>query len=156
MKESIKIKILRYSFNIFPAYRRTGGRVTFIAEDYSEIRIKLPLNWKTRNYVGALFGGSIYGAVDPIYMIMLIKMLGPEYVVWDRAATIRFKKPGKKTLFATFKIPENEIEEIKNRLKNSKAIDRIYTIALCDKSGLVHAEIEKVIYVAKKASPPED
>ena len=156
MKESIKIKILRYSFNIFPAYRRTGGRVTFIAEDYSEIRIKLPLNWKTKNYVGALFGGSIYGAVDPIYMIMLIKMLGPEYVVWDRAATIRFKKPGKKTLFATFNISKNEIEEIKNLVKNSKSIDRTYTCTLCDLSGVVHAEIEKVIYIAKKVSPPED
>lgn len=156
MKESIKIKILRYSFNLFPAYRRTGGRVTFIADDYSEIRIKLPLNWKTRNYVGTIFGGSIYGAVDPIYMIMLIKMLGPDYVVWDKTASIRFKKPGKKTLFATFNIPAGEIEEIKSLVKNSSAIDRTYTCTLCDRSGMVYAEIEKVIFVARKERTPKD
>lgn len=43
-----------------------------------EVRIRLPLSRRTRNYVGTIFGGSLYGALDPIYMIMLIKALGPE------------------------------------------------------------------------------
>ena len=34
-------------------------------------------------------------AVDPIYMLMLLKILGPEYIVWDKSANIRFRKPGK-------------------------------------------------------------
>jgi len=59
------------------------------------VRIRLPLIWRTRNYVGTIFGGSLYGAVDPIYMIMLIKALGPDYIVWDKAATIRFLRPGR-------------------------------------------------------------
>ena len=42
-----------------------------------------------------MFGGSLYASVDPFYMIMLIRNLGSEYIVWDKAATIRFKKPGK-------------------------------------------------------------
>ena len=33
--------------------------------------------------------GSLYAAVDPIYMIQLIYVLGEEYVVWDKAAEIR-------------------------------------------------------------------
>ena len=57
-----------------------------------EVRVKLPLNWRTRNYVGTIFGGSLYGAVDPVYMIMLMKVLGRDYVVWDKAASIRFRR----------------------------------------------------------------
>jgi hypothetical protein len=34
-------------------------------------------------------------------MIMLIKALGPDYIVWDKAATIRFLRPGRETLHAT-------------------------------------------------------
>ena len=76
MNESIRTRLLRWGFNLFPAYRRTGARVTYIAGDFGEVRIKLPLNWKTRNYVGTIFGGSMYGAVDPIYLIMFINFSG--------------------------------------------------------------------------------
>jgi hypothetical protein len=36
----------------------------------------------------------MYSAVDPIYMVMLIRRLGKDYVVWDKAASIQFKKTG--------------------------------------------------------------
>ena len=81
---------MRWGFNVFPAYRGTGARVTYISADWREVRVALPLSWRTRNYVGTIFGGSLYGAVDPMYMIMLIRILGPGYTVWDKAATIRF------------------------------------------------------------------
>ena len=95
MPESWQTRFARWAFNWFPAYRGTGAPVTYIAADWREVRIRLPLNWRTRNYVGTIFGGSLYGAVDPIYMIMLIKALGPDYIVWDKAATIRFLRPGR-------------------------------------------------------------
>ena len=78
MPESFKTRWQRRGFNFFPAYRRTGGRLTYLADDYHEIHVKLPLSWRTRNYVGTIFGGSMYGAIDPVYMIMLIKILGGE------------------------------------------------------------------------------
>ena len=123
--------------------------MTYIASDFREARVKLPLNWRTRNYVGTIFGGSLYGAVDPMYMILLIKILGPGYVVWDRAATIRFLKPGRSTLYARFLIEDVEIEAIRKALETSPSIDRVYTVDLKDSSGLVHATAEKTIYIRK-------
>ncbi|SFE49172.1 Acyl-coenzyme A thioesterase PaaI, contains HGG motif [Bacillus sp. OV194] len=150
MKESWKTRIVRCGFNLFPAFRGTGARVIYIAGDYSEIRIKLPLNWRTRNYVGTIFGGSMYGAVDPIYMYMFLKMLGNDYIVWDKAASIRFKKPGKSTLYATFKITYEELDEVKRALEGKRSLDRVYDVELVDESGTVHAVVEKTIYIRKK------
>lgn len=150
MPESGKTRRLRWKFNFFPAYRGTGGRVEYIADDFSEVRIRLPLNWRTRNYVGTIFGGSMYGAVDPMYMVMLIRMLGRDYVVWDKAAKIRFRRPGKTTLFAKFVIGPEELEAIKTELKDRKSLERIYQVDLVDKDGKVHAEVEKTIYIARK------
>ncbi len=150
MPESFKSRVLRWGFNLFPAFRGTGGRVTHISEDWREIRVKIPLSWRTRNYVGSIYGGSIYGAVDPIYMLMLIKTLGPEYVVWDKAAKIRFKKPGTGTLFVEFSLSDDEIEEIKRLAETERSVDRIYSLELKDKNGVVHALIEKTLYIAKK------
>ncbi|MDN4075108.1 DUF4442 domain-containing protein [Fictibacillus terranigra] len=150
MKESWKTRVVRYGFNLFPAFRGTGARVLHIAEDYSEIRIKLPLNWRTRNYVGTIFGGSMYGAVDPVYMFMFLKMLGNDYIVWDKAASIRFKKPGKNTLYASFKITGEELDEVKRTLEEKRSIDRVYNVELVDENGTVHAAVEKTIYMRKK------
>lgn len=149
--ESFKTRLLRWRFNLFPAYRGTGGRILYIAGDMREFRVKVPLSWRTKNYVGTIFGGSMYGAIDPIYMIMLIFLLGPDYVVWDKTATIRFRKPGKTTLFATFKISDEELDAIR-REAESGPIDRTYTVDLVDAEGVVHASVDKVIYVKKKSS----
>ena len=141
---------MRWGFNFFPAYRGTGARITYIAGDFREIRVRLPLNWRTRNYVGTIFGGSLYAAVDPMYMIMLIKILGPEYVVWDKAATIRFLKPGRTTLKARFLVTEEEIRTIRELVENAPSVDRVYRIELKDAEGKVHAEVDKTIYIRRK------
>ncbi|HKF43673.1 MAG TPA: DUF4442 domain-containing protein [Thermoanaerobaculia bacterium] len=150
MAESWESRKIRWRFNLFPAYRGTGARVTYISSDFREARVKLPLSWRTRNYVGTIFGGSLYGAVDPLYMILLIKILGPDYVVWDKAATIRFLKPGRGTLYATFLIEEERVQEIRKALETERSIDRVFTVDLVDAEGVVHATTEKTIYVRRK------
>ena len=150
MSESIRTRLTRWGFNWFPAYRGTGGRITYIARDWREIRIRLPLSLRTRNYVGTIFGGSMYGAVDPIYMVMLIQVLGPGYVVWDKAASIRFRKPGRTTLTARFALDDAELDAIREALEHAPTVDRTYTVELVDADGVVHATVEKVIHVRKK------
>jgi acyl-coenzyme A thioesterase PaaI-like protein len=150
MPESWKTWLNRWGFNFFPAYRGTGGRIAYIAHDWREVHVRLSLHWRTRNYVGTIFGGSIYGAVDPLYMIMLIKNLGPDYVVWDKAAAIRFKRPGKETLYAEFVLTPEEIAAIKDELRGRKSLDRIYTVELKNKQGKVHAIVEKTLYIARR------
>lgn len=139
-------------FNWWPALRGTGMRVTYVARDWTELRLRLKLNWRTRNYVGTIFGGSLYGAVDPHYMIMLIKILGPGYAVWDKAATIRFKKAGRATLYARFFLSEEEIATIRRLLETEPSIDRLYRVDLTDAAGVVHAAVEKTIYIRRDPS----
>lgn len=150
MPESRRSRFMRWKFNLFPAYRGTGGRVTYIAGDFLEVRVELRLGWRTRNLVGTIFGGSLYGAVDPIYMIMLMQALGPAYLVWDKAATIRFRKPGRTTLFATFRLDESELEAIRAATAGGEPADRVYDVELVDAAGVVHASVEKIIYVRRK------
>ncbi|GIW37029.1 MAG: hypothetical protein KatS3mg073_1174 [Meiothermus sp.] len=147
--ESWRSRLWRWGFNLFPAYRGTGGRVIYIAPDWREVHVALSLNWRTRNYVGTLFGGSMYGAIDPIYMLMLIKNLGQDYVVWDKAASIRFRKPGRTTLFARFVLTDEELGVIRQKLDENPSIDRVYPVELVDAWGVAHASFEKTLYINK-------
>lgn len=98
----------------------------------------------------------MYAAVDPFYMIMLIQRLGSDYVVWDKAAAIRFLKPGRHTLFATFRMEDREIDAICSALESERSVDRSYTVQLVDREGTPHALIEKTIYIRRReaGAPP--
>ena len=152
MTESPKTRLLRWGFNLFPAYRRTGARITYIAADFREVRVRLPLNWKTRNYVGTVFGGSMFGAVDGIHMVVLMKLLGPDYAVWDKGTTIHFKRPGRTTLYARITVDEDELESIRVELADNPKLNRVFHIDWTDAAGNVHASIEKTIHIRRKDS----
>lgn len=92
----------------------------------------------------------MYGAVDPVCMLMLIKNLGPSYEVWDKAATIRFKKPGRSTLHAAFRLDQEETDRIRKELSQTDSIDRVYNIDLTDDKGTACATVEKVIHIRRK------
>ena len=147
---AISNKLRCWSFYAFGCYRGTGGRLKYIAEDWSEVRLELPLSWRTRNYVGTIFGGSIYSAVDPIYMLMLIHRLGAEFTVWDKAARIQFQKPGRETLHARFVVGDDELAAIRTVLASQRSVDRAYTVDLIDGSGTACASVEKIIYIRRR------
>ena len=150
LPSGISNKLRCWSFHVFACYRGTGGRPSFIAEDWSEMRLSLPLSWRTRNYVGTIFGGSIYSAVDPIYMLMLIHRLGKDYIVWDKSASIQFKKPGRESLHARFIVDDEELAAIRAALETQRSIDRAYSIELKDSAGNVCATVEKLIYIRRR------
>jgi acyl-coenzyme A thioesterase PaaI-like protein len=149
-------RAFRHFLNFYPAFRGTGGWVTSIAPDWSEIRVRLPLSWRTRNYVGTIFGGSLYAALDPHFMFMLMHRLGPEYLVWDKGASIRFRKPGRTQLYAVCKMPDEEIAAVKAALEREAKVDRTYTVDFVSKDGAVCASVEKVVNVRKRAVQSND
>lgn len=149
-KEGVQQRIRRFLFNRFPAIRGTGAYITFISNDWYEIHVKLPLSWRTRNIVGTVFGGSIYAAVDPFYMIQLMKILGKDFVVWDKAASIRFKKPIRKVAFAKFLLSEELINKIKQDVLLNGEVDIELPVSFKDKNDIEYALINKKIYIASK------
>jgi hypothetical protein len=134
---------------LFPAYRRTGARITYVAPDFHEVHIKIPSNWKTRNHMGITWGGGLYSALDPIYGVMLYKILGGQYRVIDRTASIHFKRPGKTTLFARFRLSQQELKGIQTDLQAKVKLTRNYEIDLVDKHGVVHASCEKELCILR-------
>lgn len=150
MRESFRTRSFRWMTNLWPCYRGTGGRVTFIAADWSEVRVRLKLSWRTRNYVGTIFGGSLYASVDPFFMIMLLKRLGPGFIVWDKAASIRFRKPGKGSLSTVMRLDDAELDEVRRLMETEAKLDRTFRVNLVDRDGVIHVEVDKVVQIRRK------
>lgn len=132
-------------------YRRSTARVHKVSKDLSQITIKLPLSWKNKNYVGTIFGGSMFAAVDPIPMVQLINLLDDDYVVWDKSAVIKFKRPAKETLYANFVFEKTEVETIKARVEKEREIEIVKSTLLTNRDGdKEFCLIEKTLYIANK------
>lgn len=149
-KESFKTRKFRLLMNCYPMFFGTGGRIIFWSEDSKEVQIRLKLSLWTYNLVGTMFGGSMFAAADPFYMIMLHNCLGPDYVVWDKAAAIRFRKQGKQKLYCKFEISDGLIAEIKQAVTAQQSTTINLPLQWLDKDGVLYAEIERTIYIADK------
>ncbi|HEX4924334.1 MAG TPA: DUF4442 domain-containing protein [Bdellovibrionales bacterium] len=146
MSKSWKLKLI----NFWPPYFGAGVRVKRIAPDLRAIDVEMKLRFWNQNYVGTHFGGSLYAMTDPFIMLMLIENLGRDYIVWDKAALIQFKKPGKGKVSARFALTANEIDEIRAQADREYKIEPKFTVSVTDESGETVALVEKTLYVRRK------
>jgi hypothetical protein len=120
------------------------------------IEVRMPLHFWNRNYVGTHFGGSLYTMCDPFFMLILINALGKDYVVWDKAATIRFKKPGMGTVKALFHISQERIDQIRAQADAQGKVEPQFQVLVTDQDGNVVAEVDKLLYVRKKNATSQE
>jgi acyl-coenzyme A thioesterase PaaI-like protein len=141
---------LKRRIRFYPPYLGAGVRVTHVSDDFRTVKVEMPLRFYNKNYVGTHFGGSLYAMCDPFYMLMLMNILGPGYIVWDKAATIRFKRPGKGLVTATFTISEEKIAEIRAAADSQPKVEPEFHVTVTDSEGNVVAEVDKLLYIRKK------
>jgi Domain of unknown function (DUF4442) len=122
-----------------------------VSRDLRHLRVRLPHKWSTRNIVGSTFGGSLFAVTDGPHPLMLMAALGSEYIVWDKAASIRYKKPGYSTLYADFTLTSADLHHIRERLHQSPELEHTFCIHLKDKQGTVHTEVDRTVYICTKA-----
>jgi len=107
-------------------------------------------HWYNTNYVRTHFGGSLYSMVDPMYMLLLMRRLGNDYIVWDKSASIDFIRPGKGKVMARFELTDERVEEIRAATANGDKMLPEWDVDIVDESGELVARVHKVLYVRRK------
>ena len=146
---------LRRAVNFWPPFLGAGIRVKHISPDMKAIDVEMKLSWWNANYVGTHFGGSLFAMTDAFYMLMLMANLGPDYIVWDKAASIRYRKPGRSTVRAEFRLSDAQLDDIREKLETMPKYEPTFAVEVKDEQGTVIAEVEKLLYVRKKDVPKE-
>ncbi|BBN82502.1 hypothetical protein PA25_24870 [Pseudoalteromonas sp. A25] len=147
--ESFESRLWRWGANLFPAYRRSGGKVTFVAANFQEVHVSIKNTWRTKNHLGLTWGGSIYAAVDPIFGVMLHKLLGNQWYVVDSQATIHFLKGLKTHANAQFVITNHELLKIKQSLAQSNKAEHEFIVNIIA-NGQVHVKCTKKVAIRPK------
>ncbi len=137
------------AINLYPPFLGAGIRVRR-SPDGTGFEVRMKLTALNRNYVGTHFGGSLYSMCDPFFMLILMRALGPEYVVWDKAAAIRFLRPGRGTVRASFRVGAERLEQIRREADADGRSEPVFTATVVGEDGEAVAEVEKTLYVRRR------
>ncbi len=146
------VRLLRF----YPPYLGAGVRVVEATPDATRVEVELRFTRLNRNYVGTQFGGSLYSMCDPFFMLMLMEQLGSGYVVWDRAASIDFLRPGRGTVRAVFELPPARVEEIRREADAGHKVHPGFEVEVTGEDGAAVARVRKTLYVKRKPQRPAD
>lgn len=147
-------RILLRLMSIYPPFLGAGIRVRQLSRKPLSFETRMKLCWWNQNYVGTHFGGSLYAMTDPFYMLILAEALGPDFIVWDKAGSIRYRRPGRGTVRARFEISREEIESIRARALQEGKLEVRFATEVVDTAGEVIALVEKTVSVRRRAPGP--
>jgi acyl-coenzyme A thioesterase PaaI-like protein len=140
--------------NLWPPFRGAGVRVRHIADDWHETRVELNLGLLNRNYVGTHFGGSLYAMTDPFHMLMLIHLLGPEYVVNHKRGRIDYLAPARGRVTTTLRIEDGDVNAVRRRVAAKGKDTPEFSAEIRDAAGVVVARATHTLHVRRKRPAP--
>jgi hypothetical protein len=85
-------------------------------------------------------------------MLILMRNLGREYIVWDMAAKIQFIQPGRGKVSALFSIDDQRLEEIRTKAASGEKLLERFRVDVLDENGVRVAGVTKTLYIRKKNS----
>jgi acyl-coenzyme A thioesterase PaaI-like protein len=141
---------MRRFMNWWPPFRFSGIRVREIAPDFRRATVELRMRLFNRNYVGTHFGGSLFAMTDPFFMVMMIRNLGDEFIVWDKSGSIRFLKPARGTVTARIELPEARVQEARAATASGEKFEPVFRADIVDGDGIVVASVEKTLHIRRK------
>jgi acyl-coenzyme A thioesterase PaaI-like protein len=140
----------RLVINLYPPFFFTGTRCVHVSPDYRHARMELPLTLLTRNLNGSQFGGAIFAMTDPVFALLLFRLLGPGHVIWAKRATIEFRRPGRSRLRADFHVTEQDLAAIAANLAATGRHVHDFHVAVMDRAGEVVATVDQQVYVRRE------
>jgi acyl-coenzyme A thioesterase PaaI-like protein len=136
--------------NYWPPFLFAGIAVKRASPDFREIEVTLRQRSFNRTPSGAHFGGSLFAMTDPFYALMLANALGRGYIIWDQAASIQFRSPGRGTVTAIFRLDAATIEAVRDKAASGAKVLQEFSAEIHDAAGTLVATVEKTVYVRKR------
>ena len=147
----ISPNLMRHIMNWWSPFLGMRIHILRIAPDWREVSVRMKLSLRNKNIVGTHFGGGLFSMTDPFFMMMMMNVLGRDYVVWDKAGTIQFIAPGRGTVFAHFELSDAALAEVRDKTRHGEKFEPVYRVVIVDENGNTVAIIDKTLYIRQKA-----
>ncbi len=136
-------------FTWYPPFWMMRIKVLELADDWSHVRIKLPLTWISANAAGNMFGGFQANLADPIPAIACVKRF-PGYRVATRKLKLDFLRVGNSDLTLHFDFSAEQFETIQRELKEQGRSTPCFEMRYVRADGEVCSIIHNTVAIRPK------
>ncbi|MCL8000825.1 YiiD C-terminal domain-containing protein [Brucella sp. 21LCYQ03] len=125
--------------------------VKSIREGYSGADVVVHKSLLNMNGNGAIFGGTIFSSIDPIYPVLIgafVKSKGLNKTIsWLKSAHIEYKKPGYRSLHFSVTLDPAQMQEALDTLLVHGKVVKTFSTDIFDVDGLHCATVRNEIYI---------
>jgi acyl-coenzyme A thioesterase PaaI-like protein len=134
---------------LYPPFVPMRIKVLEIGDNWRAVRIRLPLNARSRNPGGVMFGGWQAALADPIAALACARVF-PGYSVWTRAMTISFDHGGNSDLEMRFSLTPEQEKVIRMELERDGRSTPTFEYAYVRKDGVRCTVIRNTVAIRPK------
>jgi acyl-coenzyme A thioesterase PaaI-like protein len=134
---------------LYPPFVPMRIKVLEISDNWRAVRILLPLNARSRNPGGVMFGGWQAALADPIAALACARVF-PGYSVWTRAMTISFDHGGNSDLEMRFSLTPEQEQVVRMELERDGRSTPTFEYAYVRKDGVRCTLIRNTVAIRPK------
>lgn len=142
---------------LYPPFVPMRIKVLEITANWRTVRILLPLNARSRNPGGVMFGGYQAALADPIAALACARVF-PGYSVWTRAMSISFDHGGNSDLEMRFALTPEQEKDIRMQLESEGRATPTFEYGYVRKDGVRCTVIRNTVAIRprgyKRATTP--
>lgn len=138
---------LREAINSWPTFAAQKIHITDLADDWTNVTVRLELTAENANYLGTAFGGSLFSMIDPFLVILIARQLGPGYAVWDKHVEIDFIRPGRGPVTAHIEVSPEHVDKIRSATTDDTPHLEWFEVPLLAEDGTTIAVQHRQIYI---------
>jgi hypothetical protein len=142
---------------LYPPFVPMRIKVLEIAGNWRTVRILLPLNARSRNPGGVMFGGYQAALADPVAALACARVF-PGYSVWTRAMSISFDHGGNSDLEMRFSLTPGQEKDIRMQLESDGRSTPTFEYGYVRKDGVRCTVIRNTVAIRprgyKRATTP--
>jgi acyl-coenzyme A thioesterase PaaI-like protein len=134
---------------LYPPFVPMRIKVLEISDNWRAVRILLPLNARSRNPGGVMFGGWQAALADPVAALACARVF-PGYSVWTRAMTISFDHGGNSDLEMRFSLTPEQEQVVRMELERDGRSTPTFEYAYVRKDGVRCTLIRNTVAIRPK------
>jgi uncharacterized protein DUF4442 len=142
---------------LYPPFVPMRIKVLEITGNWRTVRILLPLNARSRNPGGVMFGGYQAALADPIAALACARVF-PGFSVWTRAMEISFEHGGNSDLEMRFALTTEQEKDIRMQLESEGRATPTFEYGYVRKDGVRCTVIRNTVAIRprgyKRATTP--
>jgi len=136
-------------FEWYPPFRLMRVRVLELSEDWSHMRIRLPLTRISANAAGNVFGGFQACLADPLPALACLKLF-PGHRVATKKLELEFLRVGSSDLVLELDIDPGIQQEVRRKLQADGRADPCFSMVYRRGDGKVCTRIRNTVAIRPK------